>query len=70
MTLLYNCTCDYCASKKIEEALSQKKDENLQLTLSYAQDIVDAWPNMTLRTIRNMTERVNALKEALELYKK
>lgn len=43
--------------------------EKLQLALSYAQDIVDAWPTMTIRTINQMTGRVKALQEALELTK-
>lgn len=43
--------------------------EKLQLALSYAEDIVKSWPTMTIRTINQMTDRVNALQEALELTK-
>lgn len=44
--------------------------EKIELALSYAQDIVNNWPTMTLRTMGQMTNRVNALREALELAKK
>lgn len=43
--------------------------EAIQLVLSYAQDIVEAWPTMTLRTLWKMTTKVEALKQALELLK-
>lgn len=43
--------------------------EKIELALSYAQDIVNNWPNTTLRTMGQMTNRVNALREALDLTK-
>ena len=38
-----------------------------KLTASFAKDIVEKWPNMTLRTMSTMTKDIDALKEALEL---
>lgn len=43
--------------------------EALKLMASYAQDVVDYWPNMTMRTIRVMIPKMDALKEALNLVK-
>lgn len=48
----------------------QNRSEALELVLTYAKDIVESWPNMTIRNIGNMTTKINALKEALELAKK
>ena len=45
----------------------QDRQEALALVLSYAQDVVDFWPLMTLRTIRVMIPKMAALKEALEM---
>ncbi len=53
-----------------QRAKSQAKQEALELVLSYAQDVVDFWPLMTLRTIRVMIPKMAALKEALEMYRK
>ena len=51
------------------EAFQRGRAESLELVLSYAKDIVDAWPKMTLRTLGQMTSRISALKEALALLK-
>ncbi len=48
-------------------AETQAREEALALVLSYAQDVVDFWPLMTLRTIRVMIPKMQALKEALEM---
>jgi hypothetical protein len=45
----------------------QAREEAVQLLISYAQDVVDFWPLMTLRTIRVMITKMASLKEALEL---
>lgn len=53
-----------------DEAVKDSSNvEALRLVVSYAQDIVDAWPKMTLRTLGQMTNRIKALKEALDLVK-
>ncbi len=44
--------------------------EKIELVMSYARDIVNSWPNTTLRTMSQMTNRINALREALELAKR
>jgi hypothetical protein len=43
--------------------------EALELVASYAKDVVDFWPSMTMRTIRAMIPKMAALKEALDLTK-
>lgn len=46
-----------------------RKLEAYKLVASYAQDVVDYWPSMTMRTIRVMIPKMEALKEALGLVK-
>jgi hypothetical protein len=46
-----------------------RKLESYKLIASYAQDVIDFWPNMTMRTIRLMIPKMDALKEALGLVK-
>lgn len=48
----------------------EAQNEAQELALSYARDIVNSWPNMTLRTMSQMTNKINALREALELAKR
>lgn len=43
--------------------------EAYQLVASYAKDVVDFWPSMTMRTIRVMIPKMDNLKEALTLVK-
>jgi hypothetical protein len=43
--------------------------ENYKLVASYAKDVIDFWPSMTMRTIRIMIPKMEALKEALGLVK-
>lgn len=52
-------------SQRIKELEAQ--NEALKLAVSYAQDVVDFWPNMTMRTIRIMIPKMEVLKEALTL---
>lgn len=47
----------------------QDRKDAMELVLLYAQDIVDSWPKMTLRTLGQMTGKIGALKEALTLLK-
>lgn len=47
----------------------EKKVEALELVASYAKDVVDFWPNMSMRTIRVMIPKMDSLKEALTLVK-
>jgi hypothetical protein len=44
----------------------ENKDQDIELALVCAQDIVNAWPKMTIRTISEMTKRIETLKQALE----
>lgn len=46
-----------------------RKLEAYQLVASYAKDVVDFWPSMTMRTIRVMIPKMDNLKEALTLVK-
>ncbi len=43
--------------------------EAYQLLASYTKDVLDFWPSMTMRTIRLMIPKMDALKEALSLVK-
>jgi len=45
----------------------EKRVEALELVASYAKDVIDFWPSMTMRTIRVMIPKMNALAEALKL---
>jgi len=45
------------------------RNEALEFVASYAQDVINFWPNMTFRTIRLMIPKMEALKEALGLLK-
>lgn len=46
-----------------------RKLEAYQLVASYAKDVVDFWPSMSMRMIRTMIPKMDALKEALGLVK-
>ena len=50
-------------------AEADRKLEALQLVLICAQDIVKAWPALTMRTLGTMTNRIDTLKQALEAAK-
>lgn len=40
-----------------------------ELVLICAQDIVNAWPTLTMRTMGEMTKRIDTLRQALEAAK-
>jgi hypothetical protein len=54
-------------AKRIQEL--EARNEQLELVASYAKDVIDFWPSMTMRTIRIMIPKMEALKEALGLVK-
>lgn len=54
--------------RKIREL--ETRNEALELAASCAQDVVDFWPSMSMRTIRIMIPKMESLKQALELAKK
>jgi hypothetical protein len=41
------------------------RQEALELVMVCAQDIVDAWPKLTFRTIGSMSNRIDTLRQAL-----
>ena len=48
----------------------EERNEQLEMVASFAKDVVDFWPSMTMRTIRIMIPKMDALKEALGLLNK
>ena len=56
-------------STPTENILKQRLEE-LELVVAYAQDIVNDWPQLTMRQLGNMTQKVNTLRQALEAAKK
>jgi hypothetical protein len=54
---------------KARALAAEGKLENYQLMASYAKDVVDFWPNMSMRAIRIMIPKMDALKQALGLVK-
>lgn len=40
--------------------------ESLELVMICAKDIVEAWPKTTMRTLGEMTKRMDTLRQALE----
>jgi len=42
----------------------------MELALLYAQEIVEAWPHMSIRTSAQMTQRIETLRQALEAIRK
>jgi len=50
-----------------ERALkAEKRLEALEYVLAYANDIVELWPTITMRTLWKMTDKVASLKDALK----
>lgn len=45
----------------------QSRQEALELVAAYARDIVALWPQFSFRMIPAMTNKIQALKEALEM---
>lgn len=54
---------------RVRRQEEQNHKEALDLVLICAQDIVDAWPKMTMRTLADMTKRMDTLRQALEAAK-
>lgn len=49
-----------------ERALAaEKRLEALEYVVAYANDIVEMWPTITMRTLWKMTDKVASIKEAL-----
>lgn len=44
----------------------QEKNEALELAIICANDIVAAWPKITIRTLGEMTKRIDTLRQALK----
>lgn len=44
----------------------KKRLDAIELVIMYAQDIVDLWPNTSLRTLYKITDKVASLREALK----
>jgi hypothetical protein len=58
-----------------DELLDQKspyeqRAEAIELVFICAQDIVKAWPELSIRTLGQMTKRIDTLRQALEAAKK
>ena len=49
---------------------AEQQFQELELVLICAQDIVNAWPRTTMRTLGDMTKRMDTLRQALEAVKK
>jgi hypothetical protein len=56
------------AFESIAKAMDARKEAQ-ELALICAQDIVDAWPTLTMRALGSMTGRIETLKQALEAAK-
>jgi hypothetical protein len=56
------------AFESIAKVMDAQKEAR-QLALICAQDIVEAWPTLTMRTLGSMTKRMETLKQALEAAK-
>lgn len=46
-------------------AAAEKRLEAMEYVIAYANDIVETWPTITMRTLWKMTEKVATIKEAL-----
>jgi hypothetical protein len=53
-------------TQKLQETKNQISKEAMDLVLICAQDIVNAWPALTMRTLGTMTNRIDTLRQALE----
>jgi hypothetical protein len=49
---------------------AKNKSDDVDLVLICAQDIVNAWPELTMRKLGEMTKRVDTLRQALEATRK
>ena len=57
---------DPTAYWKARAERAEKKLESLEYVIAYANDIVETWPTITMRTLWKMTEKVATIKEALK----
>lgn len=57
---------DPIAYWKARAERAEKKLESLEYVIAYANDIVETWPTITMRTLWKMTEKVATIKEALK----
>jgi hypothetical protein len=57
---------DIRADQDKQRDTEEKRKEALELLFVCVQDIVDAWPKITMRTLGQMTTRIETLKQALE----
>jgi hypothetical protein len=48
----------------------QTRQDAIELVLMYAQDLVDMWPTITLRTLGTVTNKINTLRLALKQVKR
>lgn len=48
---------------------AEKRLESMELLVLYANDIVDLWPTITMRTLWKITDKVSSLKECLKQIK-
>lgn len=53
-----------------QEAKANLRQEAMDLALICAQDIVNAWPTLTMRTLGTMTNRIDTLRQALQAAQK
>ncbi|CAB4196945.1 hypothetical protein UFOVP1290_465 [uncultured Caudovirales phage] len=48
---------------------AEKRLESVELLVLYANDIVNLWPTITMRTLWKITDKVSSLKECLKQIK-
>lgn len=51
---------------KARSERAEKRLEAMEYVIAYANDIVETWPSITMRTLWKMTEKVATIKEALK----
>lgn len=59
-------TIDPVAYWKARSERAEKRLEAMEYVIAYANDIVETWPTITMRTLWKMTEKVATIKEALK----
>lgn len=57
---------DPIAYWKARAERAEKRLESMEYVIAYANDIIESWPNITIRTLWKMTEKVATLKNALK----
>lgn len=51
---------------KARSERAEKKLESYEYLVAYANDIIETWPTITMRTLWRMTEKVATLKQTLK----